>query len=126
MQCSKPASLLDHLVRSREQRHRYIEAKRRGSLEVDDQFEFGGELDRELTRFFASENTIHIGCGAAVKVGDVDAVRGQAAARDLGTIRVHGRHAVLRGKRSDQLTMNDCYRVSQDDQAAVRSAGESV
>jgi hypothetical protein len=48
-------SSLDHLVGAREQRDWRVEAQRLGSLEIDDQLEFGGLLDRQIARLFASE-----------------------------------------------------------------------
>jgi hypothetical protein len=53
--CSKPSSLFDNLVGARKQRHGQVEAQRLGSLEIDDNFEFGGLLDWKITRIFALE-----------------------------------------------------------------------
>jgi hypothetical protein len=40
------ASLFDHFVGAGEQCWRYIKAERLGGFEIDDQFDFGGLLDR--------------------------------------------------------------------------------
>jgi hypothetical protein len=54
-------SLLNHLVGAGEQRDGRVEAQRLGSLEIDDQLEFGGLLDRQIARLFASEDAIDVG-----------------------------------------------------------------
>ena len=47
------AVLFDHLVSRGEQRRRYVEAERLGSLEVDRHFELDWGLDGKLARFCA-------------------------------------------------------------------------
>jgi len=56
---------LDHLVRGRQQRFRDGEAERLGGLEVDDEFEFRGLLDREIGWFLAFENAAGIDANLA-------------------------------------------------------------
>jgi hypothetical protein len=51
MHCSKIQSLLDHLVGSAEQRERDSETERFGSLEIYDQLDFGGLLNRRSPGF---------------------------------------------------------------------------
>jgi hypothetical protein len=65
---------LDHLVGNGEHARRNGEAKRLGGLEIDDQLEFGGLLDRQITRLFALEDTVDIGRGAPVELDIVSAV----------------------------------------------------
>src|SRR5438046_2159198 len=50
MQCSKRASLFDHLVRTEQQRRWYCEADRVGGFHVDDQLEVGRLIDRDIAR----------------------------------------------------------------------------
>ena len=67
-------TLLDHLVGARKQRHGRVEAQHPGSLEIDDNFEFGGLLDRKITRLFALEDAINIRRGAPVKIVEFNTV----------------------------------------------------
>src|SRR5258708_7927651 len=55
--CSKRPRLFDDLVGACEQRERDGDAERLGGLEVDDEFDLRGLLDRQVGRLFASENS---------------------------------------------------------------------
>ena len=55
MQRSK--KLFDHLVGERKQLRWNFESERLGGLEVGDEFEFGGLLDREVGRLLTFENS---------------------------------------------------------------------
>jgi len=50
---SRNIPLFDHLVGAAEQRDRNGDAKLPGGLEIDDQFHFGGLLDRQVGRLLA-------------------------------------------------------------------------
>jgi len=52
--------LFDHLVGATEQREREGDAKRPGGLEINDQLDLGGLLDRQLSRLLAIENAASI------------------------------------------------------------------
>src|SRR6516164_1000812 len=85
---------LDYLVGAREHRDRYLEAERPSGLEIDDQLEFGGELDRQIAGLLALEDAIDIFRRAAVEIDIVDAVRGKAAVHDVVAVREDIRQAV--------------------------------
>src|SRR6266700_1225559 len=53
--------LLDHLVSAAEQRERDSEAKSLSGLEIYEQLDFGGLLDRQITGLLAIENSSCIG-----------------------------------------------------------------
>src|SRR5882672_9585002 len=71
MPSAPPPRLLDHLVRSKQNRLRYCQAQRFGGLEVDDQLELRGLFDREFTRFGALEDLVHIDGRAPEHDGEV-------------------------------------------------------
>jgi hypothetical protein len=50
------STLFDHLVGAGEQRQRHGEAERPGGLEVDDQLDLGGLLNRQVGGLLALEN----------------------------------------------------------------------
>src|SRR6185295_18285009 len=56
---------LDHLIRPLEERLGDRQAEGLGGLEVDDQLELGGLLDREIARLRVLEDLVHVGRGAA-------------------------------------------------------------
>jgi hypothetical protein len=51
MQCCKAASLFDDIICDGEQRRGHVEAERFGSLEIDDQLNWHGLLDRQVPLF---------------------------------------------------------------------------
>src|SRR5262245_21058755 len=52
--------LLDHLVGAGKKGARHREAKRPRCLEIDGQFEFGGQLYRKLVRLRTAQNAIDV------------------------------------------------------------------
>jgi hypothetical protein len=57
-------ALFDDLIRPPQQRLRNREPERFGSLEIDDELELRGLLHREVARFGALEDLVHVGGGA--------------------------------------------------------------
>jgi hypothetical protein len=52
--------LFNDLIRPRQQRRRDCEAEGLGGLEIDDEIELGGLLDRQATRLAAFENLVDV------------------------------------------------------------------
>jgi hypothetical protein len=52
-QSQQTASLFDHLIGAGKQHRRHLQAERLGGLQVEDEFELGRLLDREVGRFGA-------------------------------------------------------------------------
>src|ERR1017187_5672840 len=68
------APLFDQLVCAKQDRCWYRKAESLGSFDVDGHLKFGGQLDRQLRRFCAVQNTIDIGRGTPhdiFKIGSV-------------------------------------------------------
>src|SRR5437762_3273429 len=57
---SPGSQLLDHLVGAGDQHGRHLEAKRLGGLEIDDELEAGGLLDRQLRRIGALDDLVDV------------------------------------------------------------------
>src|SRR6266851_5239736 len=55
-----PFSWIDHLIRPLQERRRDRQAKGFGGLQVDDQLELGGLLNRKISRLCALENLVHV------------------------------------------------------------------
>lgn len=68
------ASLVDHLVGAAKQCERHVEAKRLGSLEVDDHVNLRDLLDGEIGGLFAFENAAGVDASLPVRLHRVAAV----------------------------------------------------
>jgi hypothetical protein len=77
-------SLLDHFVGTYEQRLWNGEAKRLGGLEIDDQIELGGRLNRKILWLYTSKNAVDIGRRLPIDLGKIHSPRHQAAVAGKG------------------------------------------
>src|SRR2546429_8563423 len=90
--------LLYGFRRLREHRLRDGQAHGAGSLEIDDEIEFGGLLDWEVSRLRALEDLVDVGGRAAVEVGNVGSVAQETAGLCEQPLLKHCRQAVLRSQ----------------------------
>src|SRR5262245_55825620 len=114
--------LFDEFVGGGEQRCWHSEAKRLGSLEIDDQLVFGRRLHRKIGRLLASEDTIGIRRRTPVLIHDIRTVGDQAAKCDGRAGPIDSRDTVARRKRGNLRTMSDREGIWYDDQTTVRLA----
>lgn len=61
-------SLLDHHVGTAHESRWHREAQRLSRLQVDREFIFGRQLDRQVTRLCTLDDLIHIGCRSTKEV----------------------------------------------------------
>src|SRR5215468_3113988 len=101
--------LVDDLVGARDQRGRQSDAKSFRGREVDDQFNFRGLLDSELSRLLSLENTPDVGAGLTERLCRTVAVAHQTTGRSEWAILVDRRHyiAQCQSRRRSLLTLNN-------------------
>jgi hypothetical protein len=63
-----PTHSLDHLVGATEQRQRHGEAERFRGLEIDDQLDFRGLLDRQIGRLLALEKLTSVDTDQTIRI----------------------------------------------------------
>ena len=85
---------LDHLVGAADQRQRNGKAEGLGSLQVDDQLDFGGLLDRQIGLLLALENPGGVATGQAVRFRNITLVAHETAGQGKRTVLVNGGHPV--------------------------------
>ena len=95
------------------------EAKSPGGFKIDRHLVLGWRLHRQVGRFLALEDAIHVGGRAAVLVDKIRPIGDQAAADDEQALVVHSGQFVPGRKRNDQITMYRRRRAGGYDQAAV-------
>src|SRR5262249_19048333 len=99
------ASLFDHLVGARQQRHGHVEAQGSCGLEVYREFEFCRLLHGQIGRLLAPENTINVGGGLPEEVRRIQSVTYQTARSDEPPSAIYHRKT-MRGSQSDDQIAN--------------------
>src|SRR5215470_17473199 len=77
------AHSLDHLVGAHEQGRSDGEPKGFGSCKVENEFDLGRELYRQIGRLLALQNSVHVVGGSAIVLTQIDAIADQAAVLDV-------------------------------------------
>jgi len=57
---SEVVASIDHLIGASNQRRWYFEAERPGGLQINDQLEFGGLIERDVARFGPAQDLVHV------------------------------------------------------------------
>jgi hypothetical protein len=110
----------DDLVGAHQNRLRYAEAERLGSLKIDRHLEFGGHLNRKLSRLFATENATDIGRRAAKYVLEVGSIRKQATVFSWNN-RIRDYWYFVSGCQQNDLRSMDLHKaIRLDHQAIIR------
>jgi len=109
----------DHLVGGDKQARRHGQVERLRSLEIEDRLVLGRRLHRKLRGRAAAQNAIDIGRCLPELVHEVDSVGHEATSRDELPPCIHGRQAVPRRQRDDEVTMGTGGRIRRKDQTAV-------
>src|SRR5262252_10945840 len=87
--------LLDQLIRPLQHRRRERQAEGLGGLEVDDELELRGLLDRQVGGLGPLEDLVHIDRGAAEQVVEAGGLRDQTARFRMLSGLTHHRQVIL-------------------------------
>src|SRR5260370_15614613 len=82
---------LDHLVSAQQKRLRNFEAERLGGRKVDDEFEFGRLLDRDVGGLRTAQNFVYKFGGASEQVRKARPIAHQTPRFDVSAMIVHRR-----------------------------------
>src|SRR3989442_6759540 len=99
------ARSLDHLVGAGQHQGRHRKTACLCGLEVEHEFELGGQYDREIAWCSAFQNPPDIDAALTKRIRDVVAITHQAAIHRKLTIRVDRGHRMLRCKRDDAFAL---------------------
>src|SRR5260370_14632066 len=118
------ATSFDHLVGAAEQCGQHGEAECLRCLEIDDQFEFGRLLDRQVGRSGTLEDAIKIRGRAKVKISQINSVGNEAPGRNEQTERIDCGQPVLGRQCDNQITMSKVEDVGKYDEACIPVAAK--
>src|SRR5215471_6935506 len=94
-------SSIDNLIGELLQIDGYVEPENLGRIEVDDELEFRGLLDRQVTRPLALENSPNVDADVPIAVGDVHPVAHQTTGGGKLACKENGGHPLTQRQRCD-------------------------
>src|SRR5215813_5476583 len=100
------APLLDHLIRPRQQRWRDGQAEGLGGLEVDDELELRGLLDRQVRWLGSLEDPIDVGGYTSVDLSVVGAIAHKSPGLNEVSELVECRQAMARSQGEQEIPMS--------------------
>src|SRR5262249_4499342 len=103
-----------------------LEAERFGGLEVDDQLEFGGSFNRQISRLCTPQYAINVCCGSAKRVAPVDSVGHETAIGYEESEEKDCRQTILRRQPDDQFPVYDTETVGQNNKATFGSRANDL
>jgi hypothetical protein len=68
---SEVVASIDHLIGASNQRRWYFEAERPGGLQINDQLEFGGLIERDVARFGPAQDLWCTSPGASIAANQI-------------------------------------------------------
>src|SRR5688572_20956814 len=95
----------DHFIGTHEDRLRYGDAEAFRCLQIEDELELRRALDRQVRRLGPLDDPVDIARRGTVQLGDIRAVRNQAARLRELPVLPDGRQRMLLGKRDQALTV---------------------
>jgi hypothetical protein len=112
-------ALLDHVVRAPQHRRRDREPERLRGLQIDDQLELRWLFDGEVGRLGASENLVHVDCGAPLEPPDVRPIGQETIGIGKFSEVINCGQASLRCKICELSSMENVHRAGQYEQPPV-------
>ena len=124
--CQKRTSghSFNHLVGASNQRLRDLDAERVGSLEIYDQLDFSGLLDRQITGLFAVENVPGIDADVTMRVRKAVSIADQAAGQGVLAKWVHRGDRVAQGQCGELLAPAIKKWITADHERAGSQSGQ--
>src|SRR5215510_7129969 len=100
-------TLLNHLVRPQQQGLRNRQPQRLGRFEINDQFELRRLLDRQIARFRALYDTVHVCRRATEEIVVARRVRQESASLRMLRVGVHRRQSSPQRERGELVALPD-------------------
>src|SRR5216684_3878815 len=111
IEANSASASFDHLVGAHKNRFRDGDPEILRDLEVDDQFESRGTLDREVSGFGAVQDAANVNAATPKHIRKVRTIGDEAARVYVGAVKIHREQTGLRGEISDVRAVGECERI---------------